>query len=363
MDKKFLVDYLKTDSPSTYEVEGQKSWIKQVSKLSLDITTDNYGNAFTVLKSKSIDGDKYKVVIDAHCDEIGWVISNITDDGFIYVKRNGGTDNEITPCTRVKILTDNTDENGNTIKIKGTFGTVPIHLKNKETPTKPSEDNIYIDVLGTSKEDVLNMGIEVGNYVVFDRDPEFVNGKYIVSKSLDDKIGGFVIAEVLRDLVEKNIDLPYDLYIVNSVQEEVGLRGAKMITETIKPDVAICFDVCFDTNTPIVDKKKYGDFKMGEGVVFRSGSDVHPNMLKLMKKVAKDNAYDYKVSIGGGGGTNTYSYNLSNGGVISSTLSIPLRYMHTANEVVSLDDIQTSINYLVDLLKNIKNGHDFRLVK
>ena len=206
------------------------------------------------------------------------------------------------------------------------------------------------------------MGVEIGNYVVFDKTPEIIDDKYIVSKSLDDKIGGFVILEVLRTLIEQRVELPYDLYIVNSVQEELGLRGSKMIADTIKPDVAICFDVCFDTSTPLVDKKKFGEHKMGDGVVFRAGHDVHPNLLKLMKKVAKEKNHPYKVSVGGGGGTNTNSYNLSNGGVVSSTLSIPIRYMHTPNEVAKLSDIQSSIDYLVDLLKNIKSNHNFKLI-
>ena len=354
MDKKFLLDYLTTNSPSTYEVEGQKVWIKQAEKLKVGVVeVDNYGNAYTVLPS--VDGGGFKVVIDAHCDEIGWMVCGISDEGFLYVKRNGGTDHEITPSTRVKIIT----ENG---IISGVFGTTPIHLKDKEKPYKPTEDTIYIDVFASNKNDVLSMGVEIGNYVVFDKTPEIIDDKYIVSKSLDDKIGGFVILEVLRTLIEQRVELPYDLYIVNSVQEELGLRGSKMIADTIKPDVAICFDVCFDTSTPLVDKKKFGEHKMGDGVVFRAGHDVHPNLLKLMKKVAKEKNHPYKVSVGGGGGTNTNSYNLSNGGVVSSTLSIPIRYMHTPNEVAKLSDIQSSIDYLVDLLKNIKSNHNFKLI-
>lgn len=207
------------------------------------------------------------------------------------------------------------------------------------------------------------MGIEIGNYVVFDREVEIVNDKYVIGKSLDDKIGGFIIAEVLKKLKEECIELPYDLYVVNSVQEEVGLRGAKMITEKIKPDLAICFDVHFDTNTPNIDKSKYGDTKMGNGLIFRSGCDVQPNVLKFMKDVAKQNDYKYNVVVGGAGGTNTAGYNLSNGGVLASTISIPLRYMHTPNEIVLLEDIEMTINYFVDLLKNIDYKHNFKLIK
>ena len=363
MNKEFLLKYLNTDSPSTFEVEAQRTWIDYVAPYAHKLKTDNFGNAYAVIKKKDRNEPSFKVVIDAHCDEIGWVVSSIDNDGFIRVKRNGGTDNEITPSTNIKIITDNKNENGETIKIKGVFGTTPIHLKDSKDTYKPTVDNIYIDVLASTKEEVSEMGIEIGNYIVFDRQAEILNDKYVIGKSLDDKVGGFIIAEVLRRIVEEKVELPYDLYVVNSVQEEVGLRGAKMITDTIKPDLAICFDVHFDTNTPNIDKGKYGDTKMGNGLIFRSGYDVQPNVLKFMKTVAKKHDYKYNVIVGGAGGTNTAGYNLSNGGVLASTISIPLRYMHTPNEVVLLEDIELTINYFIDLLKNIEYKQNFKIVE
>ena len=362
MNKEFLKQYLNTDSPSTYEIEAQKVWIDYIGNSADEIVSDNYGNTYAVLYSKDMNQDRYKVIIDAHCDEIGWMVSSIDSDGFIRVKRNGGTDNEITPSTNIKIITDKIDEDGYIIKYKGVFGTTPIHLKDGKEQFKPTVENIYIDVFATSKEEVEQMGIEVGNYVVFDKECEIINDKYVIGKSLDDKVGGFIIAEVIKRIEEEKVQLPYDLYVVNSVQEEVGLRGSKMITEKIKPDVAICFDVHFDTNTPNVDKSKYGDIKMGEGLIFRNGFDVHPYLLKLMKDVAKEKEYKYTIIVGGAGGTNTAGYNLSNGGVVTSTVSIPLRYMHTPQEIVLLDDIQHTIDYYVELLKSIKYKHNFKLV-
>jgi putative aminopeptidase FrvX len=355
MDKEFLLDYLNTDSPSTFEVEAQVKWVEQVKKSTEEVSTDNYGNAVAILKSKN--KTDFNVVIDAHCDEIGWLVSGITKDGYIRVRKNGGTDNDITPTTRVRILTDSGK------KINGVFGTTPIHLKNHDKPLDPKIETLSVDVLASSKEEVEALGIEVGNFVVFDRKPEIIDDKYIISKSLDDKVGGFIISEVLREIKERNIELPYNLYVVNSVQEEIGLRGADMISKVIKPNVAICYDVCFDTSTPMVDTEKFGEFKMGDGVIFRYGVDVHPHLLSLMKKVAKDNNYDYKISVAGGGGTNTKSYNLSNGGVISSTVSAPLRYMHTENETMLLSDIEKSINYIIDLLLNIEDNHNFKLLR
>ena len=133
-----------------------------------------------------------------------------------------------------------------------------------------------------------------------------------------------------------------------------------MITDKIKPDVAICFDVTFDTSTTGIDKSKHGDFKIGEGLVFRQGSDVHNNFLKLMKSVADQNKIDYKIQVGGSGGTNTFSYYLSNGGVISSTLSIPLKYMHTQNEMVKLSDVKLAIKFYIEILTKIENHHNFK---
>lgn len=358
MNKKFLINYLNTDSPSNNEVEAQQLWAKVIKHLGCDnLIQDNYGNVAALIKDNrpyKPEQDRFKVVIDAHCDEIGWVISRITKEGFIYVKRNGGTDNDVTPGTKIKILTDSGE------KISGFFGWIPIHLRDRENPPKIEAKNLFIDVGALSDKEVEDLGIELGNHVVVDREAEILHDKLVVGKSLDDKVGGFILSEVLAKLKEEKIELPFDLYLVNSVQEEVGLRGAHMISQKIKPDVAICFDVCFDTNTPMIDKNKWGDIKLNDGVVFRKGKDVHPKLFKLMKTVASENDINYKVSVEGGGGTNTTSYNLSNEGVVSSTLSIPLRYMHTQNEMISLNDLEIVIDYLVKLLKEIEYKHNFK---
>ena len=364
MNKKFLLKYLNTDSPSTFEVEGQKVWLKELESLADEVITDNYGNVALLIKGKSSklempDGsmvdveNPFKVVIDAHADEIGWVVKDITDDGFIKVHRNGGTDNDITPGMSVKILTDNG-------KVDGFFGSPAIHLKDKDKTAKIKQEELSIDVGVLTKKEVEKLGIEIGCFIVVNREAKIMNKKFVVGKSLDDKIGGFIHSEVLKKLKKDKIKLPYDLYIVNSVQEEVGLRGARMITETIKPDVAIAFDVTFDTSTPGIDKGKHGDYKVGEGIVLRQGSDVHNNFIKLLKGVAKKNDINYKIQVGGSGGTNTFAYYLSNGGVVTATLSIPLRYMHTQNEMVMLDDVKTAVNFYVKALQKIKNNHNFK---
>lgn len=355
MNKQFLIEYLSTNSPSSYEVEGQKVWKEYLSKFTNEFISDNYGSLAAVLRSKSsINHKSYKVVIEAHADEIGWLVFNITDEGLIYVKCNGGIDYSVIPGTHVNIM-------GSKGLVKGYFGWPPVHLNNGDDKHVPKEDKMFIDIGATNKEDVENLGVSIGDYIVFDRKPEFYPNNKIVSKSLDDKIGGYVIAEVLRELKEQNIELPFDLYVVNAVQEEVGLRGAKMITETIKPDVAICIDVCHDTSNPLVDKKKVGDYKTGDGIVFSQAPAIQRNLLTLMKDVAKEHEIKYKMIVSGGQtGTDTDMYTLSNGGVISSLVSIPVKYMHTPNEMASLDDVEIAIKFYVELLKTIQYNHNFK---
>jgi putative aminopeptidase FrvX len=355
MDKKFLLKYLNTDSPSTLEAESQKVWMKELNNYVDEVITDNYGNVILLIKGTNHKehGDNYKVVIDAHADEIGWIVKSIDDNGFISVHRNGGTDNDITQGMPVKIMTSKG-------KVKGFFGSPPIHLKDRSGKNEVKLEDLTIDVGANNKKGVEKLGISIGDFIVVDRQAEFMNKKFVVGKSLDDKIGGFIHSEVIKKLKKDKIELPYDLYIVNSVQEEVGLRGARMVTEKIKPDVAICFDVSFDTSTPGINKSKHGDYKIGEGLIFRQGSDVHNNILKLMKDVADENKIDYKIQVGGSGGTNTYSYYLSNGGVISSTLSIPLRYMHTQNEMVKMSDVKLAVNFYIKMLMKIENNHNFK---
>jgi len=353
MNKEFLIDYLSTNSPSTNEIEGQILWKHYLKSYVDNFYVDNYGSIAAIIKSKNHFGERYKVVIEAHADEIGFIVNNITDDGYINVIGNGGIDYNIVPGTHINIM-------GNNGLVKGVFGWVPVHLIEKDDKLSPKQENVFIDIGASSKEEVEKMGVELGQFIVFDRKPEIINNK-IFSKSLDNKIGGYVIAEVARKLKEENIELPYDLYIVNAVQEEVGLRGAKMITDTINPNVAICIDVCHDTNIPLIDKKKHGDYKIDEGIVITQSPAIQRNFLKLMKDTAKDNNINFKLEINRyNTGTDTDAYNLSNGGVVSGLISIPVKYMHTPNEVASLDDVQNAIDFYFKLLQNIKHEHDFK---
>ena len=352
MNKRFLQNYLETNSPSTFEKEAQEVWKNYMSNYTSNFIIDNYGSVAAIIKSKYNLDNPYKVVIEAHCDEVNFMVKNITDNGLIYVS-GVGIDFSLVPGLPVNIM-------GSKGLVKGFFGWPPAHLNSGDDKVTPSAEKMFIDIGVSNKDEVYKLGIDIGDFIVFDRKPD-ITDTIITSKSLDDKIGGFVIAEVVKELFEQNIELPYDLYIVNAVQEEVGLRGAKMITDTIKPDVAICIDVCHDTSNPLLNKSKVGDYKIGEGIVLSQAPAIHRNLLNLMKKVAKDNDIKYKMIVSGGGtGTDTDMYTLSNGGVISSLISIPVKYMHTPNEMASIEDVKSAIKFYVEVLKNINYQHDFK---
>jgi putative aminopeptidase FrvX len=341
----FLEKYLKCISPTGHESAGQKEWLRYIKPYVDEIKLDHYGTAYGI-----INPDKpFKVVIEAHADEIGWLVSYITDDGFIYVIKNGGSDHLIAPAKRVNIQT----KNG---YVRGVFGWPAIHTRrSKEEKITPNEDNLFIDIGAKNKEEVLETGVHVGCPVTFDDEFEILNNKYFVGRALDNRLGGFCIAETARMIHEQKIDLPYSLYIVNSVQEEIGLRGAQMIVNTIKPNVAIITDVTHDTKTPLVNAKKYGEIKCGSGPSLTYAPAVHNLLLDLIISAAEDHSIPFQRDVASRGtGTDTDAFAYTTGGVPSALISIPLRYMHTTVEMAAKEDVENVVQLFIQSLKKIR---------
>lgn len=347
--KEFLKKYLNAYSPVSQEIEGQKIWANYLKEYVDELKSDNYGTVWGIIKGNN--PNLYKVAIEAHCDEISWIISYITDDGKIYVNRHGGSDPQIAPSKKVVI---HTRKNG---LVTGVFGWPAIHVrKSKENP--PELKNLFIDTGYDSKEKLTEIGVEVGNIVTFS-DKYSKIGNYYVGRSLDNKIGGYIIAEVARKLKENGIILPFDLYIINSVQEEVGLYGSKMVAQTINPDVAIVTDVCHNTHTPMIDKHMEGDIKGGKGAVFQYTSQNHRILLELMRDVADKENIPYQVEVGSYG-NDTMGFFLANGGIPTAIIATPLKYMHTTVEMAHKDDVKSVIDIFYYTLQNIKNGTSFK---
>ena len=296
------------------------------------------------------------MVIEAHADEISWFVHYITDDGFIYLRRNGGSDHQIAPSKRVNIHT----EKG---IVKAVFGWPAIHTRKGKEET-PKTDNIFLDCGCESKKEVEKLGVHVGCVITYEDEFMILNKKNYVGRALDNRMGGFVIAEVARLLKENKIKLPFGLYITNAVQEEIGLRGAQMIAERIQPDVAIITDVCHDTSTPMIKKIVEGDLKNGKGPVLSYGPAVQNNLLKLLIDTAEKNKIPFqRLAASRSTGTDTDAFAYSGKGVASALISMPLRYMHTTVEMCAKNDIENVIKLIYESLQNIKDGQDFRYIK
>ncbi len=348
----FLEKYLNNPSPTGFESEGQKLWLSYIKPYIEEYFTDNYGSVVGVINPKA----KYKVVIEAHADEISWFVHYITKDGFIYLRRNGGSDHMIAPSKRVIIHTDKGI-------VKAVFGWPAIHMRQQKEET-PSLKNIFLDCGCSSDKEVEKLGIHVGCVVTFEDEFMMLNNNRYVGRALDNRMGGFMIAEVARILKEEKIKLPFGLYIVNSVQEEIGLRGAEMIAHRIKPDVAIITDVCHDTHTPMVDKIENGDLKSGEGPVLTYGPAVQNNLLKQIIHTAEKAKIPFqRAAASRSTGTDTDAFAYSNEGVSSALISLPLRYMHTTVEMVRKEDVENTIRLIKETLLSIEDGQDFRYLK
>lgn len=348
----FLRKYLDNASPTGFESSGQKLWLEYLRPYIDDWSLDNYGTAYGIINP----GQEYKVVIEGHADEISWFVNHITDDGFLHVIRNGGSDYQIAPSMRVWVHL----RGGG--KIEGVFGWPAIHTRtDKDASLVPALDNITIDIGAKDKDEVVAMGIHVGCVVTFQDSFMVLNNRYYTGRALDNRIGGFCIAEVARMLKQNNIKLPYSLYIVNSVQEEVGLRGAEMVAQSIRPNAAIVTDVTHDTHTPLINVRKHGDVRSGNGPTVTYAPAVHQKLLDLIV----DTAVEYEIPFQREAasrvtGTDTDAFAYSNGGVPSALISLPLRYMHTTVEMAHKDDVNNLIRLIYLSLQKIQDKHDFR---
>ena len=350
----FFEKYINNPSPTGFEWPGQQMWLDYIKPYIDEHYVDNYGTAVGIINKNA----PYKVVIEAHADEISWFVNYITSDGLIYVIRNGGSDHQIAPSKRVNIHTDKGI-------VKAVFGWPAIHTRGAgEKEEAPTLKNIFLDCGCTSKDEVEKLGIHVGCVITYEDEFMVLNNRYYVGRALDNRAGGFMIAEVARLLKENNKTLPFGLYIVNAVQEEIGLRGAEMIAHHIKPNVAIVTDVTHDTQTPMISKITQGDLACGRGPVVSYAPAVQNNLNKLLIQSAeKANIPFQRQASSRSTGTDTDAFAYSNDGVPSALISLPLRYMHTTVEMIHKEDVDNVIRLIYETLLNIEAGHDFRYIK
>ncbi len=347
----FLKDYLNNFSPTGFESSGQKLWLEYLKPYIDKWESDPYGTVYGVINPNH----SFKVVIEAHADEISWFVNYVTDEGFIHVIRNGGSDPYIAPSKQVIIHTPKGEVNG-------VFGFPAIHTRLEiEMKNKSKVENLFIDVGAKDKEEVEEMGIHVGCVVTFTDEVSILNERWYVGRALDNRMGGFCIAEVARLLKENKEELPFALYIVNSVQEEIGLRGAEMIANRIKPDLAIVTDVTHDTSTPSMNKKRNGNIKGGKGPSITYAPAIHYKLLNEVIRAAEENDIPFQREASSRRtGTDTDAFAYSNGGVPSVLISLPLRYMHTTVEMTHKNDVECVIRLIYQTLRRIRPETNFK---
>ena len=339
----FLKTYINNASPVGFESSGQRLWLDYLKPYVDTTFSDPYGTAVGVINPK----DNFKVVIEAHADEISWFVNYITAEGLMYLKRNGGVDHQIAPGQRVYI-------HGKKGLVKAVFGWPAIHTRINSPDTKepvPKVDTLFLDCGARTKQQIENLGIHVGAVVTYVDGFEELANDYYIGRAFDNRIGGFMIAEVARLLKENKKVLPYGLYVVNAVQEEVGLRGAEMIARRIKPNIAIITDVTHDTYTPMVNKMIEGDVACSKGPSLAYGPAVHNKLLDLVQDVAAKKKIPVQLrAVSRSTGTDTDSFAYANDGCPSVLISIPLRYMHTTVEMLHRNDIEQTIQLMYETL-------------
>lgn len=337
-EREFLEELLVTPSPTGFESAGQKVWTNYVEQYSDELQTDAYGSAVAKLNTSF---DVITVMLEAHCDEIGMIVQHITDKGFVHVNKLGGSDSTIARAKRVNIH----NKRG---VVSGVVGNTAIHLQDKKNGggDQPAWKDVYIDIGAKSREEALEM-IQIGDPITYADNFEFLSDDILTGRALDNRIGGFMIAQVLKRLWENRSGLNVNVMALNSVQEEVGGFGARMMSYRLEPDMALVTDVTHATDTPGINNAEHGLVKLGEGAVVQHGGANHPSIVSFIEEVSKAKKIPLQheaVSVRTGTDTDSIFYQKT--GIPSGLISLPLRYMHSPVETASVADI----NHLIDLM-------------
>ncbi len=344
---KFLQELVDAPSPSGFEQPAQRVVREYVASYADEVKTDVHGN---VIASKNPDG-KVRILLAGHCDEIGFVLSYINDEGYLYFKSIGGVDAGIVSGQRMYIHT----ENG---PVLGITGKKAIHIMEGDEKNKvPKLDSIWIDI-GTENKEKAESVVQIGNPITFATSFEVLHDDIVVSRAFDDKMGTFVVCETLRLLDE--MEFSAAVFAVSTVQEEVGLRGARTSTFGVNPHIGIAVDVTHSSDYPDSDKKRTGDIKLGKGPVLYVGANINPVLGKLLIDTAKAKEIPYQFNVATGGtGTDANAIQLTRAGVATGLVSVPNRYMHTPLEVISLVDLENAAKLLAETICQITPDTDF----
>src|SRR3984957_18062698 len=270
--KEFLFTLLNAPSPAGFESEGQRVWMKYVGSFADSIENDAYGNVWATLTG---DGSSARIMLEAHADEIGFMIQNIAEEGFLYVTRIGGSDRAIARGKRLMIL-------GDKGPVLAVIGNTAIHIREKESDKIPEIHELHLDVGANSKEEVEERGIRVGHPAIYADTAEELLHDRMIGRAIDNRIGGFILSQVLANLTSEASRPSATVFAVNAIQEELGGSGMKMISYRLEPSVAVVLDVTHATDSPGIDRNKHGSIKLGPSPRVAHGSANHPEVVKRL---------------------------------------------------------------------------------
>ena len=345
---KFLSDFMNASSPSGFEEEAAGVFRSYVSGFCAEVRTDVLGNTMGILNP----GAPLRVMLAGHYDEIGFQIVYISDEGLLYFRPNGGIDKLNVPSTEVEVLTTNG-------RVHGVIGKKPIHLlKASERDVPPELSDMWIDIGAADRKEAESL-VSIGDPVAVCPNFRMLNEHRFISKGTDDKVGAFVVAETLRELSKRKLNVA--VYGVGTVQEEVGLRGAHTSCFGIDPQVGFAVDVGFATDLPDIPKKLLGEIKLGGGPELNRSCDNNPVLGRLIRQVARKHkiAYQETAAHRASGGTDTAQMQMTRAGVATALVSIPNRYMHSPVEMCDLRDVEGAVRLLVESIAALKGDESF----
>jgi putative aminopeptidase FrvX len=331
----FLERLLDAPGPSGFEIEPARVWRAEAETIADQVDVDVSGNSLAVLNP----GGSPRVMLAGHVDEIGVIVTHIDDEGYLYIDGIGGWDSQVLVGQRIRLV-------GRSGAVVGVIGKKPIHLMKPDERDKVSKmTDLWIDVGAASRAEVLEMGIRVGDPGVIDATLVRLGKKLIASRAIDNRIGAYVVLEALRVLAGSRSELEAEVAAVATTQEEIAYHGGGARTSAYRfdPHVALVVDVTFATDAPQSEKKQTGEHKLGGGPVLTRGSVVHPLVFQRLSEAAETAGIPYTIQAAARAtSTDADAIHLSRSGVATGVVSVPNRYMHSPNEVVSLDDLDSA---------------------
>lgn len=348
----FLQNLLTTPSPVGFETAGQKVWLDYIDEYADETFSDTYGSAFAKIQ---VDKKAPTVMLEAHCDEIGMMVQYIDDKGFVYITKLGGSDPTIARAKKIRI-------HSRKGTVTGVVGNTAIHLQDKENNKAPAWKDLYVDIGATNKEEALQM-VQVGDPITFADDFEFLTDELITGRALDNRIGGFMIANAFRKLSARKDKLRVNVVALNAVQEEIGGFGARMMTYRLMPDLALVTDVTHATDTPGINVKEHGEVKLGGGPSVTHGAASHPKVVERVVQVAEEKEIPLQHEAASvRTGTDTDSIFYQQKGVASGLISLPLRYMHSPVETASITDIDLLTDLMAEVVLSVSSKDSFTAI-